>query len=65
MSKRRDRERAEKGLLFRNGKLVPKGEVPGNEPEASPEEATEMIEAALRLAGISHSKRRIIKVKKL
>lgn len=52
MSHRKDRERAEKGLLFRDGKLLPKEDVPGHEPTATPEEVSAMIEHALRFAVI-------------
>lgn len=54
MSKK-DRERAEKGLLFRNGGLVAKKSLKQREEEleeASPEEARKMIKAAYQAAGI-------------
>lgn len=56
MSHKSNRKRARNGLLFRNGKLIPKEEVPGKEPEASPEEAKQMIEAAMLAAGVPRRK---------
>lgn len=53
MSRRIDRKRAERGLLFRDGKLVPKKDLEKSKPEkTSPEEAAAAIEAAMKFAGV-------------
>ena len=56
MSKRKDRERAENGLLYRNGGLVAKKLLRKRreelEEEASPAEARQMIRGAYHAAGI-------------
>ena len=56
MSKRKDRERAENGLLYRNGGLVAKKLLRKRreeiEEEASPAEAQRMIKRAYHAAGI-------------
>ena len=53
MSHRQDRERAQKGLLFRSGMITTKEELEKGQPEeASPEEAAVMIEAAMKVAGV-------------
>lgn len=58
MGKRKDRERARNGLLFRNGKLIKKEELGKVEEEkTSPEEAARMIEEAMRFAGTPRYRR--------
>lgn len=51
MSKRRDRERTEKGMLFRNGRLVPEVQVEEEKGKMSPTQAQVEFSKALTVIG--------------
>jgi len=53
MGRKKDRERAQNGQLFRDGKYVTREELEKGQPKVvSPEEAVKGIEEAFRLAGV-------------